>query len=216
MSKKDWERARTDEQKKQRIDEIVAATARLYEHRKFEDISFAVIAKEAEFTRSNLYKYFSSKEEIFLEFLKHDFLEYRRDLKRTFADERNVSTKEFSEIWVGVLVRNARLLNLLSILNTFLEKNVSYEALVDFKRTLKTQFIAVSELLCKTLPALTPQKAGDFITFSFAMANGLYQSCDHTEIQKQVMERDEFALFRVDFLSSMQQAVEIILNGLVE
>jgi len=36
----------------------------------FEEITFVLIAKEAQFTRSNLYKYFNSKEEIFLEFIK--------------------------------------------------------------------------------------------------------------------------------------------------
>jgi len=60
----DWVRARSDEQIEQRINEIVDATARLYEENRFEDITFAMIAKEANFTRSNLYRYFQTKEEI--------------------------------------------------------------------------------------------------------------------------------------------------------
>jgi AcrR family transcriptional regulator len=57
-----WQRSRSREQKEQRIAEIVDATARLYQKHSFEDITFALIAKEADFTRSNLYKCFNTKE----------------------------------------------------------------------------------------------------------------------------------------------------------
>ena len=60
-----WVRARNEEQIEQRISEIVDATARLYESHRFEEITFAMIAKEADFTRSNLYRYFATKEDIF-------------------------------------------------------------------------------------------------------------------------------------------------------
>jgi hypothetical protein len=53
-----WERARTDEQKEVQVAEIVEATARLYENHSFEDINLPLIAKDAKFTCSNLYKYF--------------------------------------------------------------------------------------------------------------------------------------------------------------
>lgn len=212
----DWERARTEEQKEIRISEIVAATARLYEHHSFEEISFTSIAKEADFTRSNLYKYFSSKEEIFLEFLKHDFADYRMDLERTFESKREMPLKEFAQLWVTVLVRNKRLLKLFSILNTFIEKNVSFEALIEFKRTLLNEVGTISALLSQTFPALTAPKTVEFILLQSATANGLYQICDQTEIQKKVMEREEFAVFRVDFTSSLQRTVEFIIRGLIE
>ena len=55
----EWKRARSDKHKEHRISEIVAATARLYKKHSFEEITFSSIAKEAKFTRSNLYKYFN-------------------------------------------------------------------------------------------------------------------------------------------------------------
>ena len=42
-----WQRARTDEQKEQRIDAILEATARLYEQSGFEEIALAAVAREA-------------------------------------------------------------------------------------------------------------------------------------------------------------------------
>ena len=51
-----WKRARSEEQKRQRISEIVGATARLYKKYRFEEISFARIAKEAGFSPESLAK----------------------------------------------------------------------------------------------------------------------------------------------------------------
>ncbi len=83
----DWVRARSDRQIEQRTGEIVGATARLYETHRFEEITFAMIAKEADFTRSNLYRYFETKEEIFLELLKHDIGVWRSDVLDTFSGQ---------------------------------------------------------------------------------------------------------------------------------
>ena len=59
-----WERARSEEQIEYRVNEILKATAKLYEEHRFEEITFVMIAKEAGFTRSNLYRYFKTKEDI--------------------------------------------------------------------------------------------------------------------------------------------------------
>ncbi|MHC4756423.1 MAG: helix-turn-helix domain-containing protein [Planctomycetota bacterium] len=55
-----------------------------------------LIAKEAGFTRYNLYKYFSSKEEIFLEFLKHDIILWRQDLVKTCRRRKASSVETFA------------------------------------------------------------------------------------------------------------------------
>ena len=49
-----WQRARSGEQKQQRISEIVGTTAPLYRKHSLEAIGFFLIAREAGFTRSDL------------------------------------------------------------------------------------------------------------------------------------------------------------------
>ena len=99
-----WERARTEAQKQQRVSEIIDATARLYKKHRFEEITFVAIAKEAKFTRSNLYKYFNTKEEIFFEFLKHDIILWRQDLDTT------LQKKKVYSILLTILLRNTAVL----------------------------------------------------------------------------------------------------------
>jgi len=210
-----WQRARSEEQKEQRISEIVSTTARLYKKHTFEEISFALIAKEAGFTRSNLYKYFPSKEEIFLEFLKHDIIVWRKELVKTFRRRKARSVKTFASVWVEILSKHKRLLDLLSILHSFLEKNVSEQTLIYFKRRAIDELKVLSELLCNMFPSLSPKKAGEFLELQLASAIGLYQITNLSEIQQRVLEYPEFKHLKVDFNSYLQKTVECLLQGLM-
>jgi AcrR family transcriptional regulator len=210
-----WQRARSEEQKEHRVSEIVDATARLYRKHSFEEISFALIAKEAGFTRSNLYKYFHSKEDIFLEFLRHDLVLWRKDLLKAYGGRKIRSVKTFASVWVETLSRHKRLLDLLSILNSFLEKNVTEDTLVDFKRSVNSEVQVMSGLLCKIFPTLTPEKVGEFLELQLAAAIGLYQITNLSEIQRKVLEYPEFRHMKVDFNDYLKKAVEYLLREIL-
>ena len=212
----EFQRARSEEQKEHRVSEIVGATARLYRKYRFEDISFAMIAKEARFTRSNLYKYFSSKEEIFLAFLKQDIIHWRKDLLRTYGRRKIRSVKTFASTWVEILSRHRRLLDLASILHSFLEKNVTEDTLVDFKGSVSSELRVISELLCKMFPNLTQEKAEMFLELQIASAIGLYQITNLSDLQRKVLEYPEFQHMKVDFETYMRKAVECLLQGLMK
>ena len=208
-----WERARSEQQKEQRISGIISATARLYEAHSFEEITFVLIAKEAKFTRSNLYKYFNSKEEIFLEFIKHDIVLWRKDVVANLTPAKIRSVKEFASVWVSLQVRHERLIKLLAILHNALEKNVSIEKLTEFKRGAKEELFALAEVLCSIFPKLSIEKAANFLELQIAAAIGLFQMTDLSEIQQQILDDPEFAVLKLDFAASFQEAVEYLLNG---
>jgi len=210
-----WERARTEAQKQQRISEIIGATARLYEKYGFTEITFVSIAKEANFTRSNLYKYFNSKEEIFLEFLKHDIILWRQDLAATLKRNKGYSVGEFAAVWLEVQGRHARMLNLISILYDYLEKKSSIESLTDFKAMAKDEFGILSELLCGLLPALSMENAVKFLNMQLAASIGLFTMTNLSEAQQSVLAYPEFENFRVDYNIYFKEAVEFILQGLL-
>ncbi len=212
----EWERARSEEQKEQRIAEIIAATERLYKKYSFEEITFVLIAEEADFTRSNLYKYFSSKEEIFLEFLKHDIVLWRKDLVKTYKKKKKYSAEEFVSVWVEILKRHNRMLDLLSILFHFLEKNSSLESVISFKFAIKAEVQMFIELLCEYFPNLTPEKALEFLYLHMSMATGLYQMTNHNEVQLKAMEHPELSHMKVEFDTYFENGVLYLLKGILD
>ena len=59
-------RARSEEQKKIRIQQIVDAAAALYEEVGYDKVTFSQIGRKVSFSRLNLYTYYHCKEDIFL------------------------------------------------------------------------------------------------------------------------------------------------------
>ena len=76
VSALEWKRARSPEQKRQRRAQILAAAAELYGQHGFEGVSLNSIARNAGLAKSNLYRYFSGREEIFLGLVADDYAEY--------------------------------------------------------------------------------------------------------------------------------------------
>ena len=60
----------SEELTRAREDEIISACAALYETMGFKDITLRDIGEKTSFTRTSIYKYFQTKEEIFLALLQ--------------------------------------------------------------------------------------------------------------------------------------------------
>jgi AcrR family transcriptional regulator len=215
MKKNKWIRARSSEQKEQRIQEIVSATERLYKKFSYEEITFVQIAKEAGFTRSNLYKYFKSKEEIFLEFIIYDSKIWKENLVTEFEDNRIYSIDEFAETWVNLFNKNKRLIELISILYLHLEKEASYDSLLNFKKSFTGTLSEIFEHLNGKIAGFTSEKIMEFINLQAITGIGLYQMTDMSENQKNILELPEFAHFKVDFKQKYIQSIKYILEGLL-
>ena len=210
-----WVRARSTEQKKQRIAEIVDATARLFEKYDFDNITFALIAQEAEFTRSNLYKYFNTKEEVFLELIKHDIVEWRKEVVHTFQ-KIQYSIKEFSTLWVDIHIRHKRMVELLTILYTTLEKNSSLECLISFKKKTQEEFELLAEPLMGALPLFTMETLYEFLFAQLAMAIGTYPMLNLTEAQKEAMDtvgmNSDPQFYKTIYSNSIESLIEGVLK----
>ena len=63
----DYIRARSDEHKEERLSQIKEATAELFAIAPYSEITLTTIAEKLCWSRANLYKYVTTKEEIFLE-----------------------------------------------------------------------------------------------------------------------------------------------------
>ena len=78
-----WARARSPAQKRAREEEVLDAAARLLSTRPFASISLSDLAGEVSFSRANLYKYFGSKEEVYLALMARSAERFARSMIAT-------------------------------------------------------------------------------------------------------------------------------------
>ena len=80
-----------------RKEEIISACAALYETMSFKDITLKDISQATSFTRTSIYNYFQTKEEIFLALLQREYDLWHQDLLVLLDTHEAMTADAFSE-----------------------------------------------------------------------------------------------------------------------
>ena len=132
--KADFIRARSDEHKEERLCQIKEATAELFRTAPYAEITLTTIAEKLGWSRANLYKYVTTKEEIFLEIASEKMAAYYGALIDAFKKASGRPASELSKIWADVLDANQDYMRYVSYLNPVIETNVTVDRLASFKK----------------------------------------------------------------------------------
>jgi len=210
----EFDRVRNEEQRKIRVEQIKNAAIKLFDTEPFHKIDLAKIAKETTFTRGNLYKYISSKEEIYLLVALDETKDWIRDIRETFDTEMTRDIRNFSRRWAQVLDRHPRFLKLISMLFTMIERNVSLERLVDFKKEYLIAMAEINEVLKVVFPAWDDKTIDKFIQLQSYYVIGLFPYTSPTPIQQQAMEQSGFHYESFDFVDDLTEFIAYTANYL--
>ena len=137
-----------------RREEIINACAQLYETMGFKDVTIKEIGKITSFTRTSIYNYFQTKEEIFLALIGREFDLWSDALEQALAEEQTLDRARLAEILADTLSARTLMLKILSMNMFEIEENSSVEQLTAFKRTFGRSFACVDALLAKAAPEL--------------------------------------------------------------
>jgi AcrR family transcriptional regulator len=210
----DFKRARSKEQKDQRLEEIIEVACKQYESTSYDKLTMASIAKDLSFSRVSLYSYAATKEEILLLVLIEDHKNWADDISNVLEHKKNLTIEVFAKIWSETYYRHTRLLSLYAIMMSIIEKNVSLEKLTTFKRDFASTLLPVAELIKNTLPFLTNDNVYKFNNLQFHFLKGLYPATIETEIQKEAIKLSGIPYEIPDFVESFTEYCIMILETL--
>jgi len=212
-----WQRARTDDKKNERKDAIYQAALSLFNDKGYEGVSFNAIAVEAGFTKSNMYRYFSSKEDIFLNIFANLFEDWSADCTHKLQTlEQNPEVSLFAETWVASHIPHPQFLDLTTLLFVSLEANGSYEQLLEFKTLSMELLYQLAVEISKVYPQFDNEKAFRFLTLSFA-ASGNYWAAEsrQNEALHKIYSLEPFKDMKPDYEKNLIASVEVIIRGLL-
>ena len=197
-----------------RKEEIVAACRKLYETRSFKEITLKDIGQETSFTRTSIYNYFETKEEIFLALFQREYELFVRDLDALCAREESLSRDELADALARALSNRPMMLKLLSMNLYDMEANSRMERLVEFKTAYGASVAALDRCLQKFVPGLDEKGRQTFLYTLLPFIYGLYPYTVVTEKQRSAMEE---AGIRYVYMSTYDMAytfLRTILGGL--
>lgn len=200
-------RARNPEQKKQRLEEIMAATDKLFHEHPYHEVTLTTIAEELHWSRGNLYKYVTTKEEIFLELYAQKQLAFAAELDAAFSGKTGLSDEDFAAIWSDVLGRHQDYLRYHGILATIIEANVTLESLTAFKKRSFSDRRPLFALLAAQCPGLPDGLVRQLFFALLYHGCGLYTHTHCSELTAQAMiaaglavPQDKFEPMFADFM----------------
>ena len=171
-----------------RKEEIIRACASLYETMSFKDITMKEIGAVTSFTRTSIYNYFHTKEEIFLALFQQEYEKWIADLDTLTAKHEALTNDELAQELARSLEKRALLLKLLSMNLYDMEENSRIERLVEFKTVYGNSIRAVDRLLEKFRPQMSPADRQQFLYAFFPFVYGIYPYTVRTDKQKMAME----------------------------
>ncbi|WDV45189.1 TetR family transcriptional regulator [Clostridiaceae bacterium M8S5] len=183
-----FERARTNEQIQERKKEILKACAKLYDESGIDGVHFKAVSKITSFVRSTIYTYYKTKEEILLDLLLDDIRTWSLDVKTILEKHETLSREDYCHELTNTFLKNTRMLQLMSVLYSILEKNCSLEKLTEFKSKLMGLMEPLSSSISKYFPYADDDSKQVFFYNLSCFVSGLYPATNLTEKQKKAIK----------------------------
>lgn len=170
-----------------RKEEIITACAELYKTISFKEITIKEIGNATSFTRTSIYNYFQTKEEIFLALLQREYELWIDRLKRIQTEHEKMTKSEFADALAHSLEERHNLLKIMSMNHYDMEENSRIERLIEFKVVYGKSLAEVRNCLDKFFLEMTVKEKQDFIFSFFPFMFGIYPYTVVTEKQREAM-----------------------------
>lgn len=116
-----------------RKEEIIDAFEKLFQIKSVRSISMREIGEETSLTRSSIYNYFQTKEEIQLGLTVREYAQWRDELRKISVRE-SMTKQEFAEVIADSLAERKQFIKLISWNNYEIEENSRTERLAEIQQ----------------------------------------------------------------------------------
>ncbi|WP_053846882.1 TetR family transcriptional regulator [Streptomyces sp. NRRL B-24085] len=227
-----FQRARSAEQREMRRQAILDAATQLLTELPVAEISLRELSRRVGLSKSNVVRYFETREAVFFELLNRSLAQWIGELPAELppagpegADwpetetEVEVETEAEVEAVAGALARSlarrSLLCALLSALGTELERNISAESVREFKLVNVRLLADLAELLRGRITGLTPEAARELVSLTVVYTAGLWPFAHPSPAVSEAQRDPELAPTKVDFAARLGRILHVAATGLL-
>ncbi len=153
----------------------------------FDEITLKMISDRTQISRTSMYCYYKTKEEIFLDLLDREYSAWSEGLESEFVGLDRIDSDMLADIIVDTFQERPTLMRLMPIQQTIVERNASMEKLVVFKSHAMKIFDTMAVGVGKAAPNATRGEANNFLIRLLAFCSGAHPFFHPTEIQEEVV-----------------------------
>ena len=228
-----FKRARTDEQKRERLAGAVDAADRLLDRFPYREITMTSIADELGFSRANLGHYVRTKEELFLLLYLRDLTALHDELGALAGEDDggidrggegddgdgegagdfDGGIEAFAVRFAAACGRHRNVGRVGALLTAIVETNVDVERLAACKREMMHLSPDSARLFARRFHFLSDEDAMNLVMDLVHYVAGLYPAAYPLEVQREAMRRAGFEQAERSFEQTLARFTAVQLNG---
>ncbi|MDF0752693.1 TetR family transcriptional regulator [Marinobacter sp. 71-i] len=201
------QRARSESDKALREQQILDAAKRLFLEHRFHGLTLADIARETGVTKAALYRYFRSKELLFIAV-------YRRAMSDWASDVEAIGSDGFPKQFVDCILAHPVFCGLTAILHIALETGLSEEEAREFKLFLLAQVRRITAVIA----AATDQEEAACLGYLMQCQQALI-GCWHMshppEPARKAMQVEPLTVFQLEFSATLRHHLHILTEAFI-
>jgi AcrR family transcriptional regulator len=217
-----FQRARSEEQRAVRARAILDTAAAMLREMPVAQVSLNELSRRVGLAKSNVLRYFESREAVLLELLDAAGREWLAQLGGLLAAavDPGAAASERSDQVAATLAASLAgrpvLCDLISAQAAVLERNVSPQVAAQYKRAAIAGVGTLARLVLGYLPELGERDAERFAAAAVMVTGAVWTYSQPAAAMLAAYEADpELAAMRLDFTTTLRQVLEVLLAGLL-
>lgn len=216
-----FQRARSEEQREVRRRAILETATAMLDEMPAADLSLNELSRRVGLAKSNVLRYFESREAVLLELLDAEVRALVADAvdELTKVADSTLPLAERTDLLAATLtaclVRRPVLCDLLAAQPGVLEHNASVEVVLRFKQTSRDNLAAVADAARAVVPELGPAAAG-VCMMAVVLAGALWSHSQCSDSARQAYELDpSLRELQLELPAGLEQAIATFIAGTV-
>ncbi len=212
-----FQRARSVAQVAARRAAILDVARELLDTALVAEVSLREIGRRVGLSKSNVVRYFPTREAIFMELYVQDLREALDGLEARAGDPSSgpgEAALTLASAVTSAFEARPRLCELLATSQAVLERNVSTAQARECKLLLLTEMNRLAAVLSAGLPGLTPATAFEAAGMTWLVVAGIWPMTRPTPEVAAALDDPDLAVFRVDFGSLLTRTLHATYTGL--
>jgi AcrR family transcriptional regulator len=217
-----FQRARSQEQREVRRQAILGAAAAMLAEMPVAEVTLNELSKRAGLAKSNVLRYFESREAVLLELLDaawQDWLiQLDKDLAEALDPDAPVTGRcgRQAEAVAASLASRPMLCDLISAQAAVLERNVSPQVAAKYKRASMAGIGALGALMLRCVPELGEPDAVKLAGATLMTTGALWPHTHPSAAMLAAYDNDpELAAMRLDFTATIREVLDVMAAGLL-
>ena len=217
-----FQRARSEEQRQARRQAILGAAAAMLGEMPVAEVTLNELSRRAGLAKSNVLRYFESREAVLLELLDsawQDWLVWLdQDLAASASHAAPVAERcaQLASAVAASLASRPMLCDLISAQAAVLERNVSPEVAARYKRASMAGIAALGGLMLRCVPELGEPDAVKLAGATVMTTGALWPHTQPSAAMLAAYAADpELAAMRLDFTATIGEMLEVMSAGLL-